>query len=121
MNLCELQVLRRVDLIYTAFRKGRHTQLLKWILVVCVTNLRQHCRLGNEVARVFTVNHAIYVLTTLHGSFPSAEFGRGAEGSMRSSGEVTAEPGDGLPQAICSKFHHTGLVNGHFSTPQTAW
>jgi hypothetical protein len=44
------------------------------------------------------------VLTTLHGSFPSAEFGRGAEGSLRSTDEVTAEPGDGLPQAICSTF-----------------
>ena len=38
------------------------------------------------------------------GSFPSAEFGRGAEGSLRAATEVTAEPGDGLPQAICSTF-----------------
>ena len=43
------------------------------------------------------------VLTTLHGSFPSAEFGQGAEGRMQSTDEVTAEPGDGLPQAICSE------------------
>lgn len=41
------------------------------------------------------------MLTTLHGSFPSATFGQGTEG-MRAD-EVTAEPGDGLPQAICSK------------------
>lgn len=60
--------------------------------------------LGNEVARVFTKNHEITVLTTLHGSFPSAEFGQGTEGSSLSAGEVTAEQGDGLPQAICSTF-----------------
>ena len=60
--------------------------------------------LGNEVARVFSKNHAIHVLTTLHGSFPSAYFGQGTEGSSVSAGEVTAEPGDGLPQAICSTF-----------------
>ena len=52
--------------------------------------------LGNEVARVFTQNFPIHVLTTLHGSFPSAEFGGGAEGGV-SEAMKAAQPGDGMP------------------------
>jgi nucleoside-diphosphate-sugar epimerase len=58
--------------------------------------------LGHEVSAVFAANHNLHVLTTLHGSFPAADFEeRKAEGG-RTNGD--AEPGDGLPQAICSTF-----------------
>jgi hypothetical protein len=48
--------------------------------------------LGYEVARVFTENFELHVLSTMHGSFPEAELPAGG----------TA--GAGLSQPLCSTY-----------------
>jgi hypothetical protein len=50
--------------------------------------------LGHEVSAIFAANHNLYVLTTLRGSFPAADFEECKAEGGRTNGD--AEPGGRL-------------------------
>jgi hypothetical protein len=62
--------------------------------------------IGHEIARVFSANHPIHVLTTLHGSFPindgSGRFEHGTTKEVDEDGRWVH--GSGLAQPFCATF-----------------
>lgn len=69
--------------------------------------------LGHEVARIFSVNHDISVMSSMHGSFPTAEWNaenRGLGGDPGTNPGIGLREGDGLSQPLCSTYAEAAAV-----------
>jgi hypothetical protein len=67
--------------------------------------------LGHEIARCFSASHPIHVMTSMHGSFPSAEWHHSAQSpAVGTNPGVGVREGDGLSQPLCSTYSEAAAV-----------